>query len=402
MKRIYVENFGPVQKAELELRNINLLIGEQSVGKSTLAKLITILTDYTCLGLIMVGDYAYWLGKLEEYGLDIYKDNNYTIKYDLDEDSNYFHFEIYKNKIDAYVIKNGERSTNRDVIVQELLSMKPFYHDEIFDKVNNLLSSPTDNSDIGKAIELMYSSLYIPAERIIYSVVSRLMPALTLAKSTVPKNLLRFMVDLENAKATYPQLEMPLLDISYFKENSDDYFIINTTKQKYLLSSASSGIQSTLPLLLVLKYAIEKKEYSSFVVEEPECNLFPEKQVELLKHIILLVKSENRTLTITTHSPYLLSALNNYLFAGTLVAKYGSKINPFIDNVLPLKQILKPNECSVYSLGEDINGKGIYCKSLLNEKTGMIDFNSLDGISEKMGDEFARLKNAYIQMKHQR
>ena len=210
------------------------------------------------------------------------------------------------------------------------------------------------------------------------------------------------MVDLENAKATYPKFDIPILNISYQKENSDDYFILNENAKKFLLSFASSGIQSTLPLLLVLQYAIDHREYSSFVIEEPECNLFPAKQVELLKHIIKLVKNDNRILTITTHSPYLLSALNNYLFAGTLVAKYGDKIKSDIGRILPIEYQLMPDECSVYSLGEDINGKDVYCKSLIDSRTGMIDYNSLDGISLKMNAEFEKLEQTFVQMRHKK
>ena len=164
------------------------------------------------------------------------------------------------------------------------------------------------------------------------------------------------------------------------------------------LTAASSGIQSTVPLLLVLHYAIHKREFTSFVLEEPECNLFPEKQVELLKHIIALIKSENRTLTITTHSPYLLSNLNNYLYAGSLIEKYGDRIRTSVESVISESLCIKPSECAVFSLGERINENQAYCKSLLDEESGMIDFNSLDNVSIQMGEEFEALENAYIEM----
>lgn len=399
MKKIYVKNFGPVKEAELVLRNINLLIGEQSIGKSTLAKLITILTDYLSLSTIVIVGHSYWQAQLKEYGIDVYNDNNYKIIYDLEEKNKSFHIEITQNRLVSYLITNGVKITDSKKIGIELFTSKPIYHtDFILDKIQNA-KSEKDNENLS---ELFHNSLYIPAERIIYSVITKLMPALTLAKSTIPSNLLRFMVDLENAKATYPQFEIPLLSISYRKEDSDDYFILKETNKKYLLSLASSGIQSTLPLLLVIQYAVEHREYSSFVVEEPECNLFPEKQVELLRHLISLIKSDDRILTITTHSPYLLSALNNYLFAGTLASKYGDKMNEYLRDIIPIGTMLKSNECSVYSIGDRINGNSLYCKSLINENTGMIDFNSLDGISEKMGYEFEQLENAIIKLKRKK
>lgn len=398
MKKLFVESFGPVRKAEIELRDINLFIGEQSIGKSTLAKLITILTDYISLCRLIIGAHYSWEIQLKAYNLDIYKDNKYKIIYDMNENNVNLHIEISSKKFSSSMLKEGKRVTSKKNIVMELIKLKPIFHDDLF---IDIIKKDQSNSEVGKdndeLIEFMNNSLYIPAERNLYSVITKLLPALHLAKSTVSPNLLRFMVDLTNAKSTYPLYEIPLLGISY-KYDSEDYYILLENQKEYPLSTASSGIQSSLPLLLVLQYAINNREYSSFVIEEPECNLFPEKQVELLKSIISLVKNDNRTLTITTHSPYLLSAMNNYLYAGTLMNDYGEKIRESLSNVLPHSYQIKPGECSVYSLGERVNGDGIYCKSLIDEETGMIDYNTLDGISAIMTEEFDQLQNIHIQM----
>ena len=402
MKRLYVENFGPVKNAEIELRDINLFIGEQSIGKSTLAKLITILTDHISLCKLIHFAKTGWDEQLKEYNLDIYKDDKYKILYDMEEANVKFHIEIYPNKLSSSMLKDEKRVTNKKSIIKELIIQKPIYHSE---KLINILRTRLNNSEKGEKektddsiIEFMTNSLYIPAERNLYSVVMNLLPALTLAKSSVSLNLLRFMVELNNAKSSYPQYDIPLLGISFKNDGKDDFFILYKNKREYPLSTASSGIQSTLPLILVLQYAINYREFSSFVIEEPECNLYPEKQIELLKFIISLVKSDNRTLTITTHSPYLLSAMNNYLYAGTLVNKYGERIKGSVSKVLPESYQLMPGDCSVYSLGERINGDGIYCKSLIDEETGMIDYNTLDGVSAVMTDEFDQLQDAFIQM----
>jgi hypothetical protein len=399
MKNLSVEQFGPVKKAELELRDVNLYIGEQSICKSTLAKLITILTDYISLCRLIIGGQLSWEDQLKAYNLHIYKDDKYKIIYNMEEKGVILHLEIRPGRLSSSMQKNGKKVTNKKSIMAELIRLKPIYHNELW---LDAIKKDSENSEEGNnsnLMELMNNSLYIPAERIIYSVIDKLMPAIILAKSTVPLNLLKFMIDLGNAKGTYPQYDIPLLDISYSHESSEDYFVVKENKKKFPLTSASSGIQSALPLLLVLQYAVNNREYSSFVIEEPECNLFPEKQVELLRYILSIVKSDNRTLTITTHSPYLLSAMNNYLYAGTLVKEYGDNIRESVSKVLPESYQLKPGECSVYSLGECINGDGVYCKSLIDEETGMIDYNTLDGISAMMTDEFDQLEDTFIQMK---
>ena len=40
MQKIIIKNFGPVKDAEIEIKKIMLLIGEQASGKSTIAKFI--------------------------------------------------------------------------------------------------------------------------------------------------------------------------------------------------------------------------------------------------------------------------------------------------------------------------------------------------------------------------
>lgn len=399
MKNLSVEQFGPVKKAELELRDVNLFIGEQSIGKSILAKLITILTDYISLCRLIIGGQLSWEDQLKAYNLHIYKDDRYKIIYNMEEKGIILHLEIRPGRLSSSMQKNGKKVTNKKSIMAELIRLKPIYHDELWLDAMKKDSESSEEGNNSHLMELMNNSLYIPAERIIYSVIDKLMPAIILAKSTVPLNLLKFMIDLGNAKGTYPQYDIPLLDISYSHESSEDYFVVKENKKKFPLTSASSGIQSALPLLLVLQYAVNNREYSSFVIEEPECNLFPEKQVELLRFILSIVKSDNRTLTITTHSPYLLSAMNNYLYAGTLVEEYGDNIRESVSKVLPESYQLKPGECSVYSLGECINGDGVYCKSLIDEETGMIDYNTLDGISAMMTNEFDQLEDTFIHMK---
>lgn len=387
-KTLHVENFGPVSNATVELRSINMLIGEQSVGKSTLAKLITIFTDYLSLCKLIMGGESVWHNLLKEYNLEIYKDDDYFIAFDMSEDDGHFHIEFRHHEISYYLTVGGETITAPESIVDHILNLRldKIYHAE---EVRKAMQGGENKA----ILEVLTNSIYIPAERIIYSVLTNLMPALALANSTIPKILLRFMVELGNAKSEFPDFHIQMLDVTFRHEASEDSILIGPDDRNIPMNAASSGIQSLVPLLLVLHYAITKREYSSYVIEEPECNLFPTKQVELLQYILKAVKHPTRTLTITTHSPYLLSAMNNMLFAGMLIEKYGEGIKPFVDKVMPEANSLKASDCSVYSLGEEING-GDYCRSLMDVATGMIDFNSLDEVSELLAGEFESLQEA--------
>ena len=52
MQKIIIKNFGPVKDAEIEIKKVLVLIGEQASGKSTIAKLIYFFKSL----------HQYWLG----------------------------------------------------------------------------------------------------------------------------------------------------------------------------------------------------------------------------------------------------------------------------------------------------------------------------------------------------
>ena len=400
MRKLIIRNFGPVLNAELELKAVNLLIGEQSVGKSTIAKLITIMTDIFSLVTIIRDGHDGWIYQLKTYGLDIYSKDDYYIQYEWLEKERHLLLTITKEGANT-VFTEGETSiTDIKEITQKLLELKPIFHQEQFkSQIKALIDNASENDPkevISSLQQLVYNSIYIPAERNFFSFFSKALPALNLVSESIPRNLLRFSLDYQNAKSSYGKYDSSLLNVWYEYDGSDDYFIDHTSNQKYHLSYASSGIQSTMPLLLVLEYAVNKREYSSFVIEEPETNLFPDKQVALLRHILKTVNTGGRTLTITTHSPYLLSALNNSLFAGLMLTRFGDEIKKELSDIIAEDCYLTPEDCSVYSLGESVNGEGFYCKSIVDPETGMIDSNALDGVSLLLSAEFSKLEDVLL------
>lgn len=400
MRKLIIKKFGPVLNAELELKAVNLLIGEQSVGKSTIAKLITIMTDIFSLVTIIRDGHVGWIDQLKTYGLDIYSKDDYSILYEWYEKEKHLLLTITKEETTT-VFTDGETSiTDIKEITQKLLELKPIFHQELLvSQIKKMLDNAqgTDPKEVISSLQqLVYNSIYIPAERNFFSFFSKALPALNLVNESIPRNLLRFSLDYQNAKSAYGKYDSSLLNVSYEYDGSDDYFIDHTSNQRHHLSYASSGIQSTMPLLLVLEYAVNKREYSSFVIEEPETNLFPDKQVALLRHILKNVNTGGRTLTITTHSPYLLSALNNSLFAGLMLKQYGEGIKNELSKVIDKDCFLTPEDCSVYSLGESVNGEDFYCKSIVDSETGMIDSNALDGVSLLLSVEFSKLEDVLL------
>ncbi|MDE6479869.1 MAG: ATP-binding protein [Muribaculaceae bacterium] len=390
-RTLHIENFGPISNATVELRTINMFIGEQAIGKSTMAKLIAVFTDAISLYRLIKDDVDAWHSMLKDHNLLVYLDGKYQVVYEEIDDDWHLHVECSPEGISSSISTDGKVISDKTMIADEILR---------FSKSHNVGDSrfTGGDMDVNTRLDNVTNSIYIPAERIIYSVLTNLMPALALANATIPKNLLRFMVELGNAKSEYPRFDIPLLGIEFKHEATEDSIVIDQTHKNIPMTAASSGIQSLVPLMLVINYAVSKRYYTSYVIEEPECNLFPTKQVELFRYLLKTVKHLGRTLTVTTHSPYLLAAMNNILFAGMLAEKYGQGIKKYIDGILPDPYRLTLKECSVYSLGKDING-GMYCRSLLDDETGMIDYNSLDGVSETLGDEFDALQRTVMEYK---
>lgn len=150
----------------------------------------------------------------------------------------------------------------------------------------------------------------------------------------------------------------------------------------------SSGVQSLIPLLLVFDYCLLKKEYEidqSLLFEEPELNLFPIKQKKLIDYLISKISTLNHKLIITTHSPYILSALDNLIFAKNAFNEHPESKEK-IKSIISEDKWIDYNEISVYEVRND--GK-VY--SIKNEEFKSIDANAIDSVSDVISEEFDKL-----------
>ena len=104
-------------------------------------------------------------------------------------------------------------------------------------------------------------------------------------------------------------------------------------------------------------------------------------------------KGDNQ-LFINTHSPYVLTALNNLIFAYQVAEVLPERADE-IAKIIPKEQWLNPDDVAAYYVGEDEKGEKGGIHSIFNRKTGLIGQNELDEISEELGDEFDALMNIY-------
>ena len=98
-----------------------------------------------------------------------------------------------------------------------------------------------------------------------------------------------------------------------------------------------------------------KNECFLNIVEEPEQNLFPLSQRDVL-HKLLTVFNANTLngLIITTHSPYIIDELSLAVKAGAVMEKgAGQDIEEAVEKVLPVTSCLNADQLSVYEIKDD-------------------------------------------------
>jgi ABC-type cobalamin/Fe3+-siderophores transport system ATPase subunit len=155
------------------------------------------------------------------------------------------------------------------------------------------------------------------------------------------------------------------------------------------VAQASSGQQEVLPLLLLLAhFAIVAHERGRAVyIEEPEAHLFPATQ----KLVVDLMAQSFRgrkggmTLVITTHSPYILTSVNNLLQAGQLYAKASAASAKKLGSIIPKEQILKPGEVGFYALADG------QAAPIMDKETGLINGDAIDQVSNDIAVQFGEL-----------
>lgn len=389
-EHLIIRNFGPIENVELNLKKINVFIGEQGVGKSTIAKLYSCMQDIFLHFLILFDDNQNKIKAVfKRYGIQSYflADTyiefhtiaGFVVKYEEGK------FKISHPKYNEEQMKMFVIELLKDSL-EHSFSGAGFSMDADFDDL------PDKEKEI--VVSNMRTSFYIPAERSLVGCVSNSLYSMIAAKIPLPKMLLEYLSFFEKAKNEYHEYEVPFLGLTFQASKDEDKILIGDKEIDFKYSS--SGIQSIVPMLMVVDYCLKQNYFCSFVLEEPEISLFPTNQLELVRFIISQINQEKgiENLIITTHSPYILSILNVSILAGKIL-----DIKPELSNelatVLKPEYHLLPSDIEVFSLGKHINGS-VECQSILDSSTGLIKGNYLDAVSSIISADFNQLNKMYI------
>lgn len=358
-KSIKIKQFGPIHEGFVEkdgyipFSKVMIFCGPQGAGKSSVAKL------YSTLSWI---EKALVRGDFNEKYLTQY--NRFVKSFCTYQNiQNYF-------RDDTYLHYRGEAYD----LIYERGHLRAIIHD------NNQYLRP--------------QIMYIPAERNILSVLEKAenVKGLPAALNTLMDE---FTAACRNMKT---DIELPINDVRFRYDKLNKLSWIESTDYTVRLSESSSGMQSITPLYVVLDYlsrtigandvtksqkereSIKKRidellkddsldaetrklligqisdssnKYLLSVVEEPEQNLYPSSQQQILNRLLAINSAEYNQLVMTTHSPYIINYLSLAIKAAEVKTQLSFERLSELDKIVPLASTIDGKDVNVYEVTDD-------------------------------------------------
>lgn len=167
------------------------------------------------------------------------------------------------------------------------------------------------------------------------------------------------------------------------------------TEETLDMYMSSSMVNQLATLYLYWKYWC--KDANNFlVIDEPEVNLHPKLQKEIVELLIKFASIENNKVLITTHSPLITKVLNNYINLGQLKNNQTS-LNNLLERIhspIPKDNIMDKHEYGIYFFSGSevieygIEDYGVHFADFASE------FNEVERINELITDEIYEIKEA--------
>jgi len=423
-EKLTVKNFAGITDLEIEIKRINVLIGPQASGKSVCAKLLFYFKNFVWEILSVVENEqtkrtldSNYAKTFEEYfHPDSCGKQDFFIRYEI---ANVF-IEVTRNQDP----KGKISLTYSDLFKKELTDLRSFLKKARDQKSEK--NAEYDNFDrlsfltgqvlrerlvefLGTSIcrEAAFSQLFIPAGRSffanlqnnIFSFLSSnnaLDPFLREFGSRyegIKRARLRSRIRLENKdiQEEINRLIEKSLCGKHVHEKGNDFLEV-ADGRRISIANSSSGQQETLPLtimLATLPFLASSRTGQTVYIEEPEAHLFPSAQRNIVELIatVFNCRKEQLQFFITTHSPYVLTALNNLLQAGLLYQESSGDVQRQLEKIVSRYKSLDVSDLSAYVL---MDGK---CRSIVCPETGLIDAKVIDSVSDDLAIEFEQLLN---------
>lgn len=377
MEKLIIKNFGAIKNAEIDIKKYNLIIGDTSIGKSTIAKLICIFRNLLVKGVANIDNFK---KELERYGIPFLDKTSEIVYHYKDDFFVHIKNEEIIDKKNSRIVREYINTVNKEN-KHNRVSLSNKGLEEFYLATIEFLSKISPEEDFFKN-QMKEKPLYIPAERMYFSVLGNSIAGLWANNVNVPQAFLDFAGHIEKAKQNISELRYEPLDLTYHKNKTKDYVIINGVRLN--IEHTSSGVQALLPLVMVLN-DIEKESYEKMVcIEEPEISLFPQRQKQVVEHIVASANEKSFSVVITTHSPYVLSAFDNLIMAYNVAQEKPHRAEE-VHQIISKEKWISYEEVSAYELKD---GTLI---SLMEEEYKGLNTNAIDQVSNELGKQLDKL-----------
>jgi predicted ATP-dependent endonuclease of OLD family len=131
-------------------------------------------------------------------------------------------------------------------------------------------------------------------------------------------------------------------------------------------------------------YSEIREKNKTFIIEEPELNLFPNAQQKLMQYLVDRTVNHGNSMLLTTQSPYTLTSLNNMMYA----YKIGERRAEETDRIIEKRYWINPSDVSAYMLLP--NGS---CEDIFDRSEGLIKAEKIDNVSGMLNEQFDALLN---------
>lgn len=432
MNRIDIENFGPIREATIDLdKNLQVFIGAQASGKSTICKIIYFcqkIRDYT-LDFLMDSEqftenhkneyFNNYLKYLTRQFMGCFGKTTHMQQFTINYQFNRKQISVKLNK-DGYVrfILNAQLKNEIYGLIDNAADM--FLHglnsNRFYTILDNITAIGVMKRQLRDALYLIFASdaeiIYIPAGRSLLATMSEQLHDFSITDMDLTMqefiNLIRLTkskfgskipeIVKNYTKTVKGQINNTSLEQAYElikKIFKADYTSENEGEKIYFdehhwvkLMYGSSGQQEVLWILMLSFITILEKRRSFIVIEEPEAHLFPIAQKDVISLISLMVNATNSRVIITTHSPYILTSLNILLYSD----KVENHIKSNHKLIIP-KNLRIPYHTFAVNKVESISANKNNLESLLDEETHLIMTEYIDEVSSITNKELESLLN---------
>jgi len=393
-EQLIVKNFGPIEDATVDFKRVTVFIGPTGGGKSTLAKLAAIFKAISFFdNSLAIEQNSSTKANFERYGIE----NFNSAATEVDWKSHWLTAHLLG--IDNQLRFSTEKYRTFENQVKPQLSRLIQEHGVKINPETSTIghlafqlavTSSASNKAYWELIGRYFSTpRYVPADRVLAAFMVGNTFRLQSQMAGIESILIDFLGEFETARDFFAKREglpIPFLTAHYHYQNNENLVrIINGTNEVTLpLAESASGIQATVPLVAVTAYEAQRSGTTSFIIEEPELNLYPTAQQGLLNWLVEKCTKGENDLTITTHSPYILSSCN-LLLEAYKVAQLRPDLEDEIAAIVPKACWLNPDDFAAYYVADGT------VKPITDERTHLIGGNELDSVSGDISDSFHKL-----------